>query len=91
VFAARFGLATPRIATLAQPYSGELGQLGHEEQEWVDSSVEERQGRTQLQPDGPVPPDTWLSQVPVWYGSVTPPQSLQDAYLALYHDQGLTP
>lgn len=88
-----FGLATPRIAIAGlNPHSGELGQLGHEEQEWLIPWLEqERCDRTQLQLDGPVPPDTmWVKPSLAWYGS-SDPSKAHDAYLALYHDQGLIP
>ncbi|NEP08790.1 MAG: 4-hydroxythreonine-4-phosphate dehydrogenase PdxA [Symploca sp. SIO2C1] len=87
-----FGLKTPRIAISGlNPHSGEQGQLGNEEQDllipWLQK---ERQKRPQFQLDGPVPPDTlWVSLGQAWYN---PNQSAPyDAYLALYHDQGLIP
>ncbi|NET62058.1 MAG: 4-hydroxythreonine-4-phosphate dehydrogenase PdxA [Symploca sp. SIO2E6] len=87
-----FGLKTPRIAISGlNPHSGEQGQLGKEEQDWLIPWLEkERQKRPQLQLDGPVPPDTlWVTLGQVWYN---PHQSNSyDAYLALYHDQGLIP
>lgn len=88
-----FGLSRPRIAIAGlNPHSGELGQLGHEEQEWLVPWLEqERYNRPQLQLDGPVPPDTmWVRPSQAWYGSGYNP-STHDAYLALYHDQGLIP
>ncbi len=87
-----FGLKTPRIAISGlNPHSGEQGQLGNEEQDclipWLQK---ERQKLPQLYLDGPVPPDTlWVSLGQAWYH---PNQSdPYDAYLALYHDQGLIP
>ena len=88
-----FGLVSPRIAIAGlNPHSGELGQLGHEEQEWLIPWLEqERYKRPQLQLDGPVPPDTmWVKPSLAWYGSGNPSKA-HDAYLALYHDQGLIP
>ena len=88
-----FGLEKPRIAIAGlNPHSGELGQLGQEEQEWLIPWLEqERCFRPQLQLDGPVPPDTlWVKPSQAWYGSVDNP-SAHDAYIALYHDQGLIP
>lgn len=88
-----FGLETPRIAIAGlNPHSGELGQLGHEEQEWLIPWIEkERLTRPQLQLDGPVPPDTmWVKPSQAWYG-LTDSANAADAYLALYHDQGLIP
>jgi len=56
----------------------------------VDSLVTGRAlRRPQLQLDGPIPPDSmWVKQVKP--GTVRLPVA-HDAYLALYHDQGLIP
>jgi 4-hydroxythreonine-4-phosphate dehydrogenase len=104
-----FGLETPSIAISGlNPHSGEQGQLGREEQDWLIPWLEqERQQRPGLRLDGPVPPDTlWVKAGQAWYGedkrfrqpgntSIQNPksklQNLPDAYLALYHDQGLIP
>lgn len=108
-----FGLETPRIAISGlNPHSGEQGQLGCEEQDWLIPWLEqERQKRPGVRLDGPVPPDTlWVKPAQAWYGEgksfkpqgnsfyQNPPpyqgeefQNLPDAYLALYHDQGLIP
>jgi 4-hydroxythreonine-4-phosphate dehydrogenase len=88
-----FGLARPSIAIAGlNPHSGELGQLGHEEQEWLIPWLEqERRDRPELQLNGPVPPDTmWVRPSQAWYGSAGPSKA-HDAYIALYHDQGLIP
>jgi len=85
-----FGLTAPRIAIAGlNPHSGEQGQLGKEEQEWLIPWLEqERRARPQLQLDGPIPPDTmWVKPAQAWYGNA----QAHDAYLALYHDQGLIP
>lgn len=90
-----FGLETPTIAISGlNPHSGEEGQLGTEERDWLIPWLEaERQKRPSVKLLGPVPPDTmWVKAGQAWYGqkdnftSNTP-----DAYLALYHDQGLIP
>jgi 4-hydroxythreonine-4-phosphate dehydrogenase len=108
-----FGLETPRIAISGlNPHSGEQGQLGREEQDWLIPWLEqERHERPGVRLDGPVPPDTlWVKPAQAWYRegksfrqpgnsfSQNPPpyqggkfQNLPDAYLALYHDQGLIP
>lgn len=88
-----FGLDTPRIAIAGlNPHSGEQGQLGREEQDWlIDWLEHSRQRFPQIQLDGPIPPDTlWVKPGQAWYGSGQP-VSAHDAYLALYHDQGLIP
>ncbi len=92
-----FGLTHPRIAIAGlNPHSGEQGQLGREEVEWlIPWLVQERSRHPQVQLDGPVPPDTlWVKPGLAWYGSASgKPEVIQahDAYLALYHDQGLIP
>ncbi|HEY9634448.1 MAG TPA: 4-hydroxythreonine-4-phosphate dehydrogenase PdxA [Coleofasciculaceae cyanobacterium] len=99
-----FGLETPQIAISGlNPHSGEQGQLGREEQDWLIPWLEqERQKRPHLRLDGPVPPDTlWVKAGHAWYGEghggrasqnlKSKVQNLPDAYLALYHDQGLIP
>lgn len=88
-----FGLEHPRIAIAGlNPHSGEAGQLGREEVDWLVPWLQQMRDRhPQLQLDGPVPPDTlWVAPGQAWFGypsRVTP----HDAYLALYHDQGLIP
>lgn len=92
-----FGLETPWIAISGlNPHSGEQGQLGREEQDWLIPWLEnERQNRPNLRLDGPVPPDTlWVKPAQAWYAQDKQNSSIQnlpDAYLALYHDQGLIP
>ena len=88
-----FGLDKARIAIAGlNPHSGEQGQLGHEEQDWLIPWLElERKNRPNLQLDGPIPPDTmWVKPGQAWYGDAKIP-NIADAYLALYHDQGLIP
>jgi 4-hydroxythreonine-4-phosphate dehydrogenase len=94
-----FGVAKPRIAIAGlNPHSGEQGQLGGEEIDWLIPWLEkERQNRPDLQLDGPIPPDTmWVKPGQAWYGHVRDEDqntilNPADAYLALYHDQGLIP
>ncbi|MBW4613372.1 MAG: 4-hydroxythreonine-4-phosphate dehydrogenase PdxA [Desmonostoc vinosum HA7617-LM4] len=88
-----FGIEKARIAIAGlNPHSGEMGQLGTEEQDWLIPWLEqERINRPQLQLDGPIPPDTmWVKPAQAWYGN-SHIQNPADAYLALYHDQGLIP
>ncbi|MGL4621987.1 MAG: 4-hydroxythreonine-4-phosphate dehydrogenase PdxA, partial [Chroococcidiopsis sp.] len=138
-----FGVEQPRIAIAGlNPHSGEQGQLGREEVDWLNSWLEtERQNRPNLQLEGLLPPDTmWVKPGMAWYGKgagsreqragsresgvgeesrgaeeaeeqrrtksdspLTTDQPITnyplpithyhpaDAYLALYHDQGLIP
>lgn len=88
-----FGIERPKIVVAGlNPHSGEEGQLGHEEQEWLTPWLEQqRQKYPFLQLYGPIPPDTmWVKPGQAWYGkgNLT---GAADAYLALYHDQGLIP
>ncbi|MEH2324774.1 MAG: 4-hydroxythreonine-4-phosphate dehydrogenase PdxA [Nostoc sp.] len=88
-----FGIENGRIAIAGlNPHSGEQGQIGHEEQDWLIPWLEqERQKRPQLQLDGLIPPDTmWVKPGQAWYGNSVV-NNPADAYLALYHDQGLIP
>jgi 4-hydroxythreonine-4-phosphate dehydrogenase len=46
----------------------------------------------QVELTGPVPPDTlWVQPGQAWYGHTDSHSLPHDAYLALYHDQGLIP
>jgi 4-hydroxythreonine-4-phosphate dehydrogenase len=90
-----FGITEPRIAIAGlNPHSGEGGQLGREEQDWLIPWLEaQRQRYPQVQLDGPTPPDTlWVRPGQAWFGTESSAiESAHDAYLALYHDQGLIP
>lgn len=89
-----FGIKNGKIAIAGlNPHSGEQGQLGTEEQDWLIPWLEqERKNRPNFQLDGPVPPDTmWVKPGQAWYGNSAAIQNPADAYLALYHDQGLIP
>lgn len=88
-----FGILTPRIAVAGlNPHSGEQGQLGQEEQDWLFSWLQQMRDRfPQAQLDGLIPPDTlWVRPGQAWFGRSGSVQA-HDAYLALYHDQGLIP
>lgn len=87
-----FGLAAPRIAIAGlNPHSGENGKLGTEEQEWLVpwlQAIGDRYPQANIM--GPVPPDTlWVKPGQAWFTDATVAPA--DAYLALYHDQGLIP
>jgi 4-hydroxythreonine-4-phosphate dehydrogenase len=90
-----FGLPQPRIAVAGlNPHSGEGGQLGSEEVDWLIPWLDQqRQRYPQVQIDGPVPPDTmWVRPGQAWFGTDGSAAAIaHDAYLALYHDQGLIP
>jgi 4-hydroxythreonine-4-phosphate dehydrogenase len=88
-----FGLQSGSIAIAGlNPHSGEGGQLGREEVDWIESWLEtERKVYPQYKLLGLLPPDTmWVKPGQAWFGTHPQPQAA-DAYLALYHDQGLIP
>jgi 4-hydroxythreonine-4-phosphate dehydrogenase len=88
-----FAIANPRIAISGiNPHSGEQGQLGHEEQDWLIPLIQRyRQQHPHVTLSDPIPPDTmWINPAKAWQDR----DRLQlghDAYLAMYHDQGLIP
>jgi 4-hydroxythreonine-4-phosphate dehydrogenase len=87
-----FGIAYPHIAISGlNPHSGEAGKLGTEEQEWLIPWIKQAQQHyPQVRLTGPIPPDTlWVSAGQAWHNSAA--ACPYDAYLALYHDQGLIP
>ena len=112
-----FGISNPTIAIAGlNPHSGEAGQLGTEELDWITSWLEkEQRDRPETNLIGLIPPDTmWVKPGQAWYGNLEVksqkrrvgdtfvqesnvgvqglrPSGVADAYLALYHDQGLIP
>jgi 4-hydroxythreonine-4-phosphate dehydrogenase len=87
-----FGIKYPTIAIAGlNPHSGEQGQLGREEKDWlIPWLLQAQQDYPQAKLIGPVPPDTlWVSPGQAWFNQQT--TSVADGYLALYHDQGLIP
>ncbi len=79
------GIHAPTIGVAGlNPHSGENGQLGSEEQDWLKPLLDRLPFAT-----GPVPPDTlWIKPAQAWWHD---PAQGATAYLALYHDQGLIP
>jgi 4-hydroxythreonine-4-phosphate dehydrogenase len=87
-----FGIDQPRIAISGlNPHSGEQGQLGREETDWMMPWLETMRRRfSKVHFDGLIPPDTmWVKPGQAWYGSRS--VTFHDGYLAMYHDQGLIP
>jgi 4-hydroxythreonine-4-phosphate dehydrogenase len=78
----KFGISKPviRLAGL-NPHAGESGYLGREEIEIISPALESAK-KLGIDISGPYPGDTMFD-----------PASLQsvDAYIAMYHDQGLAP
>ncbi|MGL4881689.1 MAG: 4-hydroxythreonine-4-phosphate dehydrogenase PdxA, partial [Waterburya sp.] len=89
-----FGIEHPEIAIAGlNPHSGEAGQLGTEEQDWLFDWLQKAQASyPQAKLVGLIPPDTmWVKPGQAWYGKYQVKPHTADAYLALYHDQGLIP
>ena len=78
----KFGIAKPviRVAGL-NPHAGESGYLGHEEIEMITPAIEaaKQQG---ISVSGPYPGDTMFDATALEH---------VDAFIAMYHDQGLAP
>jgi 4-hydroxythreonine-4-phosphate dehydrogenase len=88
-----FGITYPRIAIAGiNPHSGEQGQLGREELDWLQPLIDRyRQEHPNVQLTNPIPPDTmWVNPAKAW-GDRDRISLGHDAYLAMYHDQGLIP
>ncbi len=82
----------PRLVVAGlNPHAGEQGKLGSEENDWLIPLLKRwKLKHTDVQLDGPIPPDTcWLSAAKAWQKS--PTLNSPDGILALYHDQGLIP
>ncbi|MEM8547909.1 MAG: 4-hydroxythreonine-4-phosphate dehydrogenase PdxA [Pseudomonadota bacterium] len=76
----KFGLASPAIAVLGlNPHAGESGHLGREEIDVIEPTLARLRGAG-MNLQGPLPADTAFN--PALLNGV-------DAYLAMYHDQGL--
>ena len=98
-FCLRFNPA-PKLAIAGlNPHSGEEGELGTEEIEWITPLLNElrcpaNNGQAGLNLEGPIAPDScWLGASEAWHqpAAAGPNQKAMDGYLALYHDQGLIP
>ncbi|MFM7887909.1 MAG: 4-hydroxythreonine-4-phosphate dehydrogenase PdxA, partial [Pseudanabaena sp.] len=88
-----FGITDPRIAIAGlNPHSGEQGQLGSEERDWLRPLIKRyRRQHPNVQLTDPIPPDTmWVNPAKAWRESSQIGLGY-DAYLAMYHDQGLIP
>lgn len=88
-----FGIKAPHIAIAGlNPHSGEKGQLGTEEKDWLLSWLESQIDQyPQAKLTGLIPPDTmWVKPGKAWFFEKNM-SNIADAYLALYHDQGLIP
>lgn len=76
----RFGIARPRIfAAGLNPHAGEGGHLGREESQVIQPALE-RMRASGVDVVGPLPADTMFSPANL---------AVADAFLVMYHDQGL--
>jgi 4-hydroxythreonine-4-phosphate dehydrogenase len=76
----KFGIAKPRISVLGlNPHAGEGGHLGHEDAEVIAPAINAALD-VGIDASGPWPADTAFNQRL---------RERSDAYLAMYHDQGL--
>ena len=88
-----FGITHPKIAIAGiNPHSGEQGQLGIEERDWLQPLIDRyRQQHPHVTLTNPIPPDTmWINPAKAWRDRDQVKLGY-DAYLAMYHDQGLIP
>ncbi|MFQ5601807.1 MAG: 4-hydroxythreonine-4-phosphate dehydrogenase PdxA [bacterium] len=78
----RFNIPNPRIAVLAlNPHAGEGGLLGKEEIELIAPAIEQA-NESGMRISGPFPADSIFTNLQ---------KNRFDAFLAMYHDQGLIP
>ncbi len=85
----RFGIAQPRIAvTGLNPHAGEGGLLGEEEQTIIAPAISHARGEG-IAAEGPFSADALFGKFAQAHQEKQ--ASSFDAYLAMYHDQGLIP
>ncbi|MFN3927795.1 MAG: 4-hydroxythreonine-4-phosphate dehydrogenase PdxA [Pseudanabaenaceae cyanobacterium] len=91
--ASDFGLTAGTIAIAGiNPHSGEGGQLGREEVDWLIPTLHRWQkAHPHWQVSDPIPPDAlWVKAAQAWQDPLAV-ATAPTAYLAMYHDQGLIP
>ena len=78
----KFGIAKPRIRIAGlNPHAGESGYLGREEIEIISPAIQAAQ-KMEINISGPYPGDTMFDSESI---------AQVDAFIAMYHDQGLAP
>ena len=89
-FCLRFNPAPRLLVAGLNPHAGEQGKLGGEEEQWLNSLLQQWSSKhPSVELRGPLPPDTcWLSSAQAWNNNN---RDAPDGILALYHDQGLIP
>ncbi len=79
----RFGISQPHIAvTGLNPHAGEQGEIGDEEIRIIQPVIK-KATQTHMRVSGPFPADALFSRIMK--------KTQYDAFLAMYHDQGLIP
>lgn len=88
----RFGIATPKIAvTGLNPHAGESGLLGDEEEMQIKPAIAQAQ-QEGIAASGPYPADALFGRYASQLQAAESGGALSfDAFLAMYHDQGLIP
>ncbi|MGD8414544.1 MAG: 4-hydroxythreonine-4-phosphate dehydrogenase PdxA [Candidatus Latescibacterota bacterium] len=86
-----FGLNEPRIAVAGlNPHAGDGGVLGHEEEDVILPALKSLRERG-IDAAGPVPADALFPQAYRDFQDDPARRGRYDAYIAMYHDQGLAP
>jgi 4-hydroxythreonine-4-phosphate dehydrogenase len=86
-----FGVDAPRIAvTGLNPHAGDGGVVGNEEETVVAPALD-RLRTAGIDVTGPVPADALFPQAYSDFHADPAGRGAYDAYVAMYHDQGLTP
>jgi 4-hydroxythreonine-4-phosphate dehydrogenase len=88
-----FGIAAPRIAVAGlNPHAGDGGVIGHEEIDVIAPALDELRARGLLV-DGPFPADAMFQAAAEAHagGAGAGRSRRYDAYVSMYHDQGLVP
>ncbi len=88
----RFGIAHPRIAvTGLNPHAGEEGLLGEEEEKHIKPAIAQAQ-QEGIAASGPYPADALFGRYASQLQTAVSGGAFSfDAFLAMYHDQGLIP
>jgi 4-hydroxythreonine-4-phosphate dehydrogenase len=89
--ASDFGVESPRIAVAGlNPHAGEGGVLGREEQAVIAPALDRLRAEG-IDAAGPLPADALFPQAYREFQANPAGRGAYDAYIAMYHDQGLAP
>jgi len=88
---ADFGVDSPRMAVAGlNPHAGDGGVLGREEETVIVPALE-RLRTERIDAAGPIPADALFPQAYRDFRGDSTGRGAYDAYIAMYHDQGLAP